>query len=143
MHPAPPRFEHVFQDVPILQSLDAAERAKAVDALQPIKYPAGSAITKQGDQGDLFFIVEEGEVVVKKTDKNGNEAELARKIRGDYFGGTSGAKSGHAAGPRRGSRAALLGCAGGPRWWATLLGRAVGLRCLVAIRPYSWTANPR
>ena len=81
--------------MPILRSLNAAERVKAVDALQPVSYHAGEPITTEGELGDVFYIVEEGEVVVKKLDKNGNDLEVARKKRGDYFGGKA---------PRRGGQ---------------------------------------
>jgi cAMP-dependent protein kinase regulator len=75
------------QEVPLLRSLDAAERIKAVDALQPQTFRAGEQIMEEGETGELFFIVEEGEVVVSRRDKNGQNKEVARKRRGDYFGG--------------------------------------------------------
>ena len=72
--------------MPLLLSLNAAERVKAVDALQPVSYKAGEQIMSEGELGDLFYIVEEGEVVIKKQDAQGNNREIARKGRGDYFG---------------------------------------------------------
>jgi len=82
----------VFQEVPLLKSMSLPERLKAVDALQPVTFAAGEIIMREGESGDTFYIVEEGEVVVTR-DENGHEVELARKGRGDYFGGAPGLRT--------------------------------------------------
>eukprot|EP01135_Chromosphaera_perkinsii_P003451 Nk52_evm20s243 gene=Nk52_evmTU20s243 len=78
-------YEGFVSCVPILQNLTAAERSKIVDALEPITFEDEDAIISQGDMADGFYIVEEGEAVVV-IDEDGEEKELNRLKRGDYFG---------------------------------------------------------
>ncbi len=44
------------------------------------------AIIRQGEPGDAFFVIEEGEVIVERTAADGKSTELARLGPGEYFG---------------------------------------------------------
>lgn len=84
-------YEHFLYSVPLLSSLEPGERSKIADALVSRVYPDGEAVLRQGDMGDTFFFVEEGEAVVTKT-QQGEEGEyreitVGRLKKGDYFGG--------------------------------------------------------
>lgn len=94
-------YKQFLASVPILSTLKPNEIERIADALQPEKFEAGQVIIRQGEQGDRFFIIEEGEVVVRKQSANqSNEAEkqdvvdtqlageieVGRLKRGDYFG---------------------------------------------------------
>lgn len=84
-------YEHFLSTVPLLSSLEPGERSKIADALVSRVYPDGEAVVSQGEMGDTFFFVEEGEAVVTK--KQGGEEDEWREIavgrlkKGDYFGG--------------------------------------------------------
>jgi len=40
--------------------MDHYERSKMVDAIKDVKFKAGETIIKQGEQGDIFYILVEG-----------------------------------------------------------------------------------
>merc|ERR1712032_670877 len=61
--------------------MDAYERSQLADALQVELYNEGHEIMKQGDMGDKFYIVEEGELEAKK-----EGAVVMTYGVGDYFG---------------------------------------------------------
>ncbi|KAF0974068.1 hypothetical protein FDP41_006678 [Naegleria fowleri] len=87
-------YEDFLKRVPILETLTDYERMTVADALVQETYDAetdkGRYIIRQGDRGDAFYIIIEGEVVVKKkanlSDINAPEEELTRLSVGDYFG---------------------------------------------------------
>lgn len=86
-------YEQFLTSVPLLTSLEPGERSKIADALVSRVYADGEPVVRQGEMGDTFFFVEEGEAVVTK-EQSGDHGEL-REIevgvlrKGDYFGGES------------------------------------------------------
>ncbi|KAG1892618.1 cyclic nucleotide-binding-like protein [Suillus subluteus] len=83
-------YEHFLSSVPLLSSLEPEERSKIADALVSKVHPDGEAVLRQGEMGDTFFFVEEGEAIVTKT-QQGEEGEyreitVGRLKKGDYFG---------------------------------------------------------
>jgi len=86
-------YEQFLSSVTLLSSLDAQERSKIADALVSNVYLDGESVVRQGEIGDTFFFIEEGEAAVTKMqqDDNGEVQEIAvgRLTKGDYFGGTS------------------------------------------------------
>ncbi|KAJ7283783.1 cyclic nucleotide-binding-like protein [Mycena rebaudengoi] len=83
-------YEQFLSTVTLLSSLDAPERSKIADALVSKVYMDGDAIVRQGEMGDTFFFVEEGEAIATKThqDENGDvrEIKVGHLKKGDYFG---------------------------------------------------------
>ena len=59
-------YEQFLASVPLLSGLEAEERSKIADALVSKVYEDGEAVVRQGEMGDTFFFVEEGEAVVTK-----------------------------------------------------------------------------
>ena len=43
--------------------MDPYERSKIADALKPLKFKTGDYVVKEGERGDTFFFVEEGEAI--------------------------------------------------------------------------------
>ncbi|EIW82434.1 camp-dependent protein kinase regulatory subunit [Coniophora puteana RWD-64-598 SS2] len=83
-------YEQFLSSVPLLASLEPGERSKIADALISKVYPDGEAVLRQGEMGDTFFFVEEGEAIVTKS-QVGEEGEVreitvGRLKKGDYFG---------------------------------------------------------
>lgn len=74
-------YEAFLEEVPLLSSLKPYERSKIADALDTIKYPAGSTIIREGDPGDAFYLLESGETEAQKSG-----APVKSYHRGDYFG---------------------------------------------------------
>lgn len=64
--------------------MDHYERSKLADAVKEKKFQGGDTIIKQGDQGDVFYIMVDGHA---KATLNQNPAEAVMKYQhGDYFG---------------------------------------------------------
>lgn len=86
-------YEQFLSSVPLLTSLGPEERSKIADALVSRIYSDGEAVVKQGEMGDTFFFVEDGEAIVTKSfqDDNGQvrEFKAGHLRKGDYFGGKS------------------------------------------------------
>ena len=84
-------YEQFLSSVELLSSLEPEERSKIADALISRTYADGEAVVRQGEMGDTFFFVEEGEANVTKTQQteNGEVREnLAGTLKkGNYFGG--------------------------------------------------------
>lgn len=55
-------YEKFLDSVEILTEMDNDEKAAIADALQVQYYEAGSNIIAQGQPGESFYIVEDGEV---------------------------------------------------------------------------------
>ncbi|KAF9247157.1 cyclic nucleotide-binding-like protein [Melanogaster broomeanus] len=83
-------YEQFLSTAPLLSSLEPGERSKIADALVSKVYPDGEAVVRQGEMGDTFFFVEEGEAIVTKTqqcdEEEWREITVGRLKKGDYFG---------------------------------------------------------
>jgi cAMP-dependent protein kinase regulator len=72
--------------MPLFKSLPDYEILLVADALKESAAEAGSVIVKEGDAGENFYVLIEGECVVRKGDGAGGELEVARLAPGAYFG---------------------------------------------------------
>jgi CRP-like cAMP-binding protein len=80
-------YEEFLEKIPLLASLEAYERHKIADALEPAQFQDGQVVIKQGEMGNSFYIIESGEAKVFQKDDSGTERELEKKyVPGDYFG---------------------------------------------------------
>jgi CRP-like cAMP-binding protein len=68
-----------------LRTLPPASINRLAHAARVREVPAGSAIVRQGERGDEFFVVAEGEAVVSVREA-GEDALVERKGPGDFFG---------------------------------------------------------
>ena len=67
--------------------MDAYERSKLADAFKEEHYKAGDFVIKEGEQGNVFYFIEEGEAVATKVLKEGEEpTQVMTYGIGDYFG---------------------------------------------------------
>jgi NADH:ubiquinone reductase (H+-translocating) len=57
-------------------------------------YEAGDAIVEEGEAGDLFYVITEGEVEVTRHGSDGVDTTITRLHQGDYFGEMALMKSG-------------------------------------------------
>mmetsp|Transcript_50817 Transcript_50817/g.91323 ORF Transcript_50817/g.91323 Transcript_50817/m.91323 type:complete len:411 (-) Transcript_50817:178-1410(-) len=79
-------YEDFLKKVRIFFSLDDYQRSQISDALKPATFKKDDYITKQGENGDNFYILEEGSLVALKSDEGGEEKEVMQYGVGDYFG---------------------------------------------------------
>jgi len=79
-------FQDFLKTVPLFKPLESYDLMQLADCLQQESLDAGQKILKQGDPGDTFYIVEEGELIATKKRDGGQEEEVLEYKRGDYFG---------------------------------------------------------
>lgn len=85
------QLELFLNQVPILSPLSKEEKMRLLDAFEERTFPAGATVVKQGEPGDLFYIIKEGEATVLQTSPNvSTEPAHPRKVnqlfRSDFFG---------------------------------------------------------
>eukprot|EP00435_Cladocopium_sp_Y103_P066551 s1441_g28.t2 len=79
-------FSHIVRDASAKRREAFQDFLQLADCLQQETLEAGQKILKQGDPGDTFYLVEEGELVATKKRESGQEEEVLAYKRGDYFG---------------------------------------------------------
>ena len=73
--------------VPLLSKLSTTERDQLVSALHERRFNGGEAIVREGEEGDEFYLIREGQVRVTKQAQSGSApTELAILRPSDYFG---------------------------------------------------------
>ncbi len=76
----------VLRGVPLLKSVSASDVEKIVDAFRLVIFEDGAYMIKQGDSGDTFYIIKEGNAKVTVKDAQGAIVEVAEMTRGSFFG---------------------------------------------------------
>ncbi len=71
----------LLRQISIFAALPESILERLARALQPVEADAGDLIIREGDEGDLFYAIEEGAVVVSKEGR-----WVAQLGPGDYFG---------------------------------------------------------
>ena len=86
-------YEQFLSSVTLLSSLSSEEKSKIADALVSRVLADGEAVVRQGEMGDTFFFVEEGEAIVTQTqsaeDGQLRDITVGHLVKGDYFGGNA------------------------------------------------------
>jgi CRP-like cAMP-binding protein len=70
-----------LNEVPLLDPLLSSEKDALADGMWPLQYAAGQKIVKQGDSGDIFYIINKGSVIMYVDGK-----EVDRREKGKFFG---------------------------------------------------------
>ena len=81
------KYEATLKKVELLKSIDPYELGQICDALKTQNFKKGDYIIKQGDRGDVFFILDEGRAHAEKVFEEGKPAQSVKDYKsGDYFG---------------------------------------------------------
>jgi cAMP-dependent protein kinase regulator len=81
------QYKNFLKSVDILSALDDYELEQISDALKSSNFNNNDYIIREGETGDVFYIVEEGEAIASKTFEPGKPAvEVKTYKKGDYFG---------------------------------------------------------
>jgi cAMP-dependent protein kinase regulator len=81
------KYEDFLKSVELLSSMDHYERSKLADAIKEASFSAGDFVIKQGEEGNKFFVILEGEAVATKALAEGQApTEVMQYKSGDYFG---------------------------------------------------------
>ncbi|GIL88393.1 hypothetical protein Vretimale_15023 [Volvox reticuliferus] len=79
------QVELFLNSVPILANLSREERIRLVDAFEEVTYQAGQKVIVEGDKGDLFYIVKDGEAIVYQNTPQG-QRKVNHLFKADFFG---------------------------------------------------------
>ncbi len=88
------QLELFLNQVPILAPLSKAEKLRLLDAFEERTYPAGATVVRQGEPGDLFYVIKEGEATVLQAPEGAGASGAGDKpprrvnqlFRSDFFG---------------------------------------------------------
>jgi len=79
------QYEGFLEKIELLHDLDKWERLAVADALEPAHFADGETVIKQGEEGNEFFIIVDGEAVFTQ-EEDGESGEVGRGEPGSYFG---------------------------------------------------------
>lgn len=81
------RYESFLSRVELLDNMDPYERSQIADALRSVSFIQGEYVIREGEWGEVFYIIEEGQAVATKTLTPGQPpAEVKQYREGEYFG---------------------------------------------------------
>ena len=80
------KYENTLKKVEILQSIDPYELGQICDALKTVSFKKGDKIIQQDENGDVFYIIDEGQCHAEKSFQGGNPERVKDYSSCDYFG---------------------------------------------------------
>ena len=81
------KYENFLKNVDILSTIDSYELGQICDSLKDGVYKKDDYIIKEGELGDVFYIIEEGHCNATKTFEPGKPETVINTLKeGDYFG---------------------------------------------------------
>ena len=75
-----------LRDVPLFSEMDEQEVAGIRSIMEELKFKPGQVIIREGEMGDLFYVITEGHAEVLIRDANGSDVILHEAGPGDFFG---------------------------------------------------------
>jgi uncharacterized membrane protein len=78
--------EIALREVPLFSEMDDQEVAGIREIMDEMKFKPGQVITREGELGDLFYVITEGRVEVIIRDGDGEELVLHEVGPGGFFG---------------------------------------------------------
>ena len=81
------KYENFLKNVEILSTIEPYELMQISDAIKSATYQKDDYIIREGEMGDIFYILEEGECIATKTLEPGKADSVIKEYKvGDYFG---------------------------------------------------------
>jgi uncharacterized membrane protein len=75
-----------LREVPLFSEMDKQEVAGIRDIMEEIKFKPGQIIIREGETGDLFYVITEGQVEIIIRDADGSDVVVHVAGPGDFFG---------------------------------------------------------
>ena len=75
-----------LREVPLFSEMDENEVAGIRDIMEEMKFKPGQVIIREGETGDLFYVVTEGHAEIVIHDADGAEILLHEAGPGEFFG---------------------------------------------------------
>lgn len=79
------KYDGFLQKIEILSTLSPYEREKVCDCITTEDFKKGDYIIREGEEGDKFYLIQEGNAEALK-DNNGKEEKVYDYKENDYFG---------------------------------------------------------
>ena len=81
------KYENFLKNVDILSTIDSYELGQICNSLKDGIYKKDEYIIREGELGDVFYIIEEGKCIATKTLEPGKPETVINELKeGDYFG---------------------------------------------------------
>ena len=81
------KYENTLKKVEILKSIDPYELGQICDALKTVNFVKGDFIIRQGDRGDVFYILDDGKAHAEKIFEDGKKPQKVKDYEsGGFFG---------------------------------------------------------
>ena len=81
------RYESFLSHIELLENIDPYERSQIADALRSVSFAQGEYVIREGEWGEVFYVVEQGQAVATKTLTPGQAPVEVKQYReGEYFG---------------------------------------------------------
>ncbi|CAK85233.1 unnamed protein product (macronuclear) [Paramecium tetraurelia] len=81
------KYVNVLKQIELLSMMDPYERSHVADAIKSASFQKGEYVIKEGEQGDIFYMIEEGNLIATKTLVQGQDSvKVFQYKEGDYFG---------------------------------------------------------
>eukprot|EP00340_Litonotus_pictus_P001128 CAMPEP_0170518338 /NCGR_PEP_ID=MMETSP0209-20121228/4048_1 /TAXON_ID=665100 ORGANISM="Litonotus pictus, Strain P1" /NCGR_SAMPLE_ID=MMETSP0209 /ASSEMBLY_ACC=CAM_ASM_000301 /LENGTH=385 /DNA_ID=CAMNT_0010803861 /DNA_START=51 /DNA_END=1208 /DNA_ORIENTATION=+ len=81
------QYENFLKSVEILSTVEPYELSQIADALKSCNYNVNDYVIREGELGDVFYILVDGEAVATKTMEPGKApVEVKKYSKGSYFG---------------------------------------------------------
>lgn len=75
-----------LREVPLFSEMDAQEVAGIRAIMEEMKFKPGQVIIREGEVGDLFYVITEGQVEIIIRDADGSDMVLHKAGPGEFFG---------------------------------------------------------
>jgi uncharacterized membrane protein len=75
-----------LRDIPLFSEMDEQEVAGIRDIMEEMKFKSGQIIIREGETGDLFYVITEGRVEIIIRDAGGSDVVVHVAGPGDFFG---------------------------------------------------------
>ena len=81
------QYESFLSKVELFKSMDFYERGQLADCLRSIVFESGENVIREGEWGEIFYIIEQGTAIATKVLKPGLPPEVVKNYHiGEYFG---------------------------------------------------------
>lgn len=83
-------LKNKMQHSPNFRRLPAANIDQLLEKMEPVRFSAGEVVIRQGDEGDYFYVIEQGEALVTRMTEDAEHSEgsveMAHLVEGSTFG---------------------------------------------------------
>ncbi|XP_017941048.2 cGMP-dependent protein kinase 2 [Pipra filicauda] len=81
------QYRNFLRSVSLLKNLPEDKLTKIIDCLEVEYYNKGDYVIREGEEGNTFFIIAKGKVIVTQSTADHSQPQLIKNLhKGDYFG---------------------------------------------------------